>query len=196
MVIARFAGRSQWLSGAKKTPGRDCSEGCPKFPVSGQPSNGEGSLPCRLFPPDFLCQALRKSTCVKLQNQDPKISNHTDRLNATAYEAQPAITAVKDQKRTFPDSFWGFAASAGRPGAPTLFFERGPRHWASCVGRWRCSRLPFRFQQRKPPPGRFRIGLEFLFGPCGSFECGLNFSQNALYDQGRRSDRAQSFHSY
>jgi hypothetical protein len=127
MVIARFAGRSQWLSGAKKTPGRDCSEGCPKFPVSGQPSNGEGSLPCRLFPPDFLCQALRKSTCVKLQNQDPKISNHTDRLNATAYEAQPAITAVKDQKRTFPDSFWGFAASAGRPGAPTLFFSSAGR---------------------------------------------------------------------
>jgi hypothetical protein len=57
---------SQRLRGAKKDPRARLFGGLSKIPVSGQPSKGEGSLPCRLFPSDFLCQALRKSTCAKL----------------------------------------------------------------------------------------------------------------------------------
>jgi hypothetical protein len=60
------AGRPKRLPGAKKRPRSRLFRGLSKIPASGQPLKGEGSLPCTLFPSDFLCQALRKSTCAKL----------------------------------------------------------------------------------------------------------------------------------
>jgi hypothetical protein len=85
MLIVRFVGSSQRLRGAKQEPVAVVLRAV-QIPVSGQPSKGEGSLPCRLFPSHFLCQALRKSICVKLKNQDPNIiSNHADRLNTTKW---------------------------------------------------------------------------------------------------------------
>jgi hypothetical protein len=39
-----------------------------QIPVSGQPSKGEGSLPCSLVRSDLWCQGVRQRTCV---NQEP-----------------------------------------------------------------------------------------------------------------------------
>jgi hypothetical protein len=105
------SGRSQRLPGAKKDPQSRLFRGLSKIPVSGQPSKGEGSLPCRLFPSDLLCQALRKSTCVKFQNLDPKISNHAYRLNTTKWRCGSASHCNDEgSKTTCLDSFWRFAS--------------------------------------------------------------------------------------
>jgi hypothetical protein len=80
-VVVRYVDRSRRLSGAKKRA--RLFRGLSTIRITGQPSKGKGSLPCRLVPPDFWCQV--KTTAIRLGSRKGSIESPYLRARSTLH---------------------------------------------------------------------------------------------------------------